>query len=242
MTLLTLVQDHCRVHALNVPTTVVGSQDTSTKQIWGLVNSLIEDIVDESKWQAFAVEKTFTLIAAEDQGTIDSILGANNGFLWFYPDTFYDRTLRRPLYGPVTAEEWQQLKALPNPGPWYKFRIRGDHLLINPAPTVAGGLSSIAVEYASSFGVKDAGGTRKAQFTLDDDVSVLPERILKKGLAFRWKQLKNLPYQADETRYFDMLNNYIARDGTKRSYNLGENRPLSLRPGVFVPSGNWPVS
>lgn len=241
MSLLTIVQEHCRIHALAIPSTVVSSQDTTIKQVWGILNSLIEDVVDESKWQAFTREAIWTLIPGEDQGSIDAILGPNSGFLWFHNETFYDRTLRRPLYGPVSDEEWQALKAIPNPGPWYKYRIRNNHLLINPAPT-AGNLSTIAFEYACDCGVLAADGTRKSTFTLDDDTSVLPERILKKGLSYRWKQLKSLPYQADETRYFDMLNNYIARDGTKRTVNLDNRIPMSLSPGIFVPSGNWPVS
>jgi hypothetical protein len=197
-------------------------------------------VIDESKWQAFSMQATWTLIPGEDQGDLSVDILPNKGFLWAYNETFYDRTQRRPLYGPVTDVEWQQLKAVPNPGPWYKFRIMGNHLLINPAPTIHG-LSQIAFEYATSFGVRGSDGTLKNGFSADDDTSVLPERILKKGLAYRWKELKGLPFQSEEDRYFQMLNNYIVRDGTKRAHNLAEPDMPMLKPGIFVPSGNWPI-
>lgn len=236
MTLLSIVQQHCQVHALAVPASVISSQDTSVKQFLGILNELVESMVDESAWQAFTEEGTFTLTAGENQGAISTI--APNGYLWFHNETFYDRTLRRPLYGPISDTEWQQLKALPNPGPYYKYRIRGDRLLINPAPTVAP-FSTIAFEYASSYGVRDATGASKETFTADTDTFKLPERILRRGLAFRWKQIKGLPYQADELAYYKMLNNAIARDATKRPYNLAHSGVPELSPGIFVPFGNW---
>lgn len=238
MSLLTIIQQHCQINALNVPTTIIGNRDTTVQQLLGLLNELVESMVDESNFQAFTLEGTFTLQPQEDQGSISTI--APNGWLWFHNETFEDRTLRRPLYGPVSDVEWQRLKAMPNPGPWYKYRIRRDRLLINPVPTAPGSL--IAFEYASSYGVKAADGTLKPLFTLDTDTFVLQEKIVKKGLMYRWKRQKGLPYQADEEEYFKLLNNAIARDGTKRAHVLDDAMPCNLRPGIFVPSGNWPVS
>lgn len=237
MSLLSIVQSFCGINALAVPLTVVGSTDTTVKQLWAILNELLEDMTDESNWQAFTYQCTWTLIAAEDQGSIYDIASA--GFLWAHNETFFDRTLTRPLYGPVTDVEWQELKALPNPGPWYKYRFRQDHLLINPTPTTP--FSLIAFEYASNEAVLSSLGVPKVQFTADDDTSILPEKIIKRGLQYRWKQIKGLPYQADEVAYYKLLNNAIARDGTKRVYNLGQTIQYSVAPGIFVPSGNWPI-
>jgi len=241
MTLLSIVQDHCRVYALNIPTSVIGSQDTSVAQLLGLLNNLVENLIDENNWQAFTQEALWTMIPGEDQGTFTTDILPDTGFLWAANGTFWDRTLRRPLYGPVTDVEWQALKAIPNPGPWYKYRIRGDHFLINPAPTV-GNLSEISFEYATSFAVKSSDGVLRPVFQADTDTSILPEKILKQGLAYRWKELKGLPYQPEMDRYYNMLNNYIARDGTKRVYRLDGANNWDVRPGIFVPSGNWPVN
>jgi hypothetical protein len=237
MSLLTIVQQHCRVNGLPIPGFVVSSPDSTVQQYLGILNELVESMIDESKFQAFTEEGTWTYLPQEDQGDINDI--APNGFLWFHNETFYDRTLRRPLYGPISDTDWQALKAIPNPGPFYKYRIRGNRLLINPVPTAP--LSLIAFEYGSSYGVISSSGVKKATFTADDDEFRLPERILQRGLKYRWKQEKGLPYQADETAYYSLLNNAIARDATKARHDLAHPRPFDIRPGIFVPSGNWPV-
>lgn len=238
MSLLTVVQRFCQVNGLASPNIVVSSQDSAVQQYLGICNELLDTMIDESKFQAFQKQGTWTLIADEDQGPIPTI--APNGFLWFNNGTFYDRTLRRPLYGPIEDDEWQALKAIPNPGPFYKFRVRGNHLLINPVPTTP--FSLIAFEYSSCYGVIAADGTTEKQyFTADDDSFVLPEKILQKGLTFRWKQIKGLPYQADETAYYSLLNNYISRNKPRRNYNLADTNNMGIQPGIFVPSGNWPV-
>lgn len=235
MSVLSLIQDHCRIHALLVPTGVMSSTDVTVIQLLGILKELIEEVVDESKFNVTTQEAVFTLTAAEDQGALATL--APNGYSFILNETFYDRTLKRPVYGPVSEAEWQQLKALPNPGPFYKFRIRQDRLLINPVPS--GTLSQVAFEYASSWAIKNASGVLQSSMTQDTDTFIIPERILRKGLAFRWKQIKGLPYQADETQFYNLLNNYIARDKVKPRINVAEPTTPGIKPGVFVPSGNW---
>lgn len=238
MSLLTIVQNVCRINGLPIPGFVVSSSDNTTQQMLGLANELLDSMIDESKFQAFTKQVVFSYIAAEDQGDLNTICP---GYLWINNETFFDRTLMRPVYGPILDSEWQALKAIPNPGPWYKYRIMGNHLLINPVPQDP--LSTVAFEYATSYGVLASDGTTAKQyFTADDDTFLLPERILQRGLSYRWKQIKGLPYQADEAAYFSMLNNAIARDATKRRINMGDRKPFDIQPGIFVPSGNWPVS
>lgn len=229
MSLLTIVQNVCRINGLPVPGFVVSSSDNTTQQMLGLANELLDSMIDESKFQAFTKQALWTYIADEDQGDLNDICP---GYLWVNNGTFWDRTLLRPVYGPITDVEWQQIKAVPNPGPYYKYRIMGNHLLINPVPTDP--LSLIAFEYATSYGVEAADGTPKQYFTEDTDTFLLPERILQRGLSYRWKQVKGLPYQADETAYFSMLNNAIARDATKRIYNLAGKSDLWGRPGFYA--------
>lgn len=239
MSLLTVIQDHCRIHALNVPTAVIGGTDTTVQQLLGICQELVDDITDESKFQGITREGTFTMAATESQGKIQDLAGVD-GFMWAYPETFFDRTLRRALYGPLTEVEWQQVKAIPNPGPFYKFRLRSDEILINPVPSTP--FSEVYFEYASSWAVLTADGlTYKPRFTLDSDYFALPEKILRKGLAFRWKQIKGLPYQADEEKYYSLLNNHIVRNKVPRSYDISQTCVPDVQPGIFVPSGNWNV-
>ena len=237
MTVLSMIQSVCQLHALAVPTSVIGNTTTTTIQMYAILDEVIEELVKESKFNVTTQEAVFISIAAQDQGAMTTL--ATKGYTWAYLETFFDRTLRRSLYGPLTETEWQEIQALPNPGPFYKFRIWQDHLWINPAPTTP--FSTIAFEYASSWAIKSAGGTLKAAITADTDVCVFPEDILKRGVIARWKQIKGLPYQYDEEKYYALLNNYIARDKVKRRIDLSHPQPVDIRPGVFVPSGNWNV-
>lgn len=238
MTALSLIQKHCQLNALTVPTSVIGSADTTIVQLLAVLQEQLDELATQSQYNTTTIEATFTAIAAEDQGSIFTL--APSGYQWMITETFFDRTLKRPLYGPLNATEWQEIKALPNPGPFYKFRFRGDHILLNPAPTTP--LSSMAFEYVSSWLTVDgSSGARKAAITLDTDTFVFPDNILLKALSYRWKQLKGLPYQADETTFWDLLNNYVARDKAKRRINVSHPVPMDIKPGVFVPSGNWNV-
>lgn len=237
MSVLSVIQHHCRVHALSIPSSVINSTDMGTQQLLGLLSQVVDEMVNESKFNVITLEAVFTATAAEDQGAMQTL--APFGYQFAYFETFFDRTLQRPLYGPLDETQWQEIKALPNPGPFYKFRIRGDHLLLNPAP--AAPLSTIAFEYASSWAIKANNGTPKAEITADDDTFVFPERILKRGLAYYWNQRKGLPYQEDKDHYYDLLNNYISRDKVKRRINVADPEPVDIKPGVFVPSGNWNV-
>jgi hypothetical protein len=237
MSLLSVIQSHCRIHGLNYPGSVVASSDYTIQQLYGIVLEVVDEMVNESKFNVISQQALWTLIADEDQGEISTI--APNGYSFAYLETFYDRTLMRPLYGPVTETEWQALKAIPNPGPFYKFRIWQDHLFINPVPATP--FSLIAFEYASSWAYKSSTGTVKSTADNDSDIFLFPEIIIRRGLAFRWKQIKGLPYQADEKQYWNLLNNYIARDKVKRRVNISEGTPYDIQPGIFVPSGNWNV-
>lgn len=241
MSLLTLIQSHCKTNTLAVPSSVTGSTDTTVIQLWEVLKDILDEMVRESNFNVVTVRKVWTLVPTSDQGALQGLLaGAHPVNLLF--ETFFDLTQQRPLTGPLTETEWEELLALPSAGTWYKYRIWQDHLWIFPVPTAP--LSQIAFEYTSSECVYDVSSNKnKSPQSMDDDTDqfLFPEIIIKRGLAYRWKQIKGLPYQADETAYYKMLNNYIARDKVKRRINVSEGVPVDLKPGIFVPSNSWTV-
>lgn len=239
MSLLTVVQQFCTRTGLPVPNAVVNSGDNQLAQLVGLCNEVVEDLCDRWTWQDLTLETTFTTVNGEDQGSINTI--APNGFLRILEETIYNRTLRLPLFGPLWAQDWQALKALPQTGPFYKYRIRGDRLLFMP-PGIAG--QTCAFEYATSFSISVAAAPTvgvKSAFTLDDDTFILDERLLLAGLRWKWKSEKGLDYAEDFRRYEAMANNAAGRDGSKPRLNLGGGNQ-DYKPGIWVPSGNWNIS
>lgn len=236
MTVLSIIQDHAKLHALQVPVAAVSSTDTTAIQLLAILKELVNDISSESDFSAITKEATWTATATESQGLLTAL--AADGYKWMIGGTFYDRTQGRPVQGPLSPQEWQAIKAVPTSAPQYSYRIREQELLIYPTP--AAPLSEFAFEYASTFIVKDAGGTAKAQITADDDTFVIPEDIMRKGMMYRWKVIKGLPYQEDEQKYYDMLNTFISRNGTRKVIDVGEpGGHKEIIPTILVPTGNW---
>lgn len=237
MSLLSVIQHHCRIHALSIPTAVVNSLDTTVTQLYGILNEMLEEIVTESDFNVATKEATFTAVAAASQGLLTDL--APDGFQWIIPGTLWDRSNDLPVRGPLSQEEWQMIQATNLTGANYSYRVRGGELLFSPTPSAP--LPEIAFEYASSWIVTDQNGTAKAALTADTDLFLVPEIILKKGLAWRWKNIKGLPYFEDQKAYFSLLNNYIAKDGTRKTINMAGCGDRGTEPRIVVPSSNWNV-
>lgn len=234
MSMLTLIQRFCRRTNLTVPSTVYGSSDPQIRQVMAILEEEGNDLAGRGDWNELTFQATHTTTAAEDQGDIDSI--ATNGFRYIKNDTFWDRTLQEPVYGPVGDKDWQAIKATNVTGPKYQFRIRGGHLLANPTPTAG---HTWAFEYVSWNWILGADlTTYKQYFTLDTDTLLLPEEILTLGLRWRWKKEKGLEYAEDFRTYEAAVKDALGRDGGKRTLNMGGEND-GPHPQVFIPAGTW---
>lgn len=233
MTILTVIQNFCVRTGLPKPAFVASSTDAQIIQLLALANEVCEDICERQNWQELTQEATFTTVASEDQGAITTI--APNGFLRILQETIFDRTLRLPLYGPLSADKWQAIKALPTTGPLYRYRIRGGQLLFSPA-AAAGHLC--AFEYISSWIVRSSGGTGRPAFVSDSDTFLLDERLLLAGLRWKWKAEKGLDYAEEFHRYETMISNMAGVDGTKPRISMDGGCQTAC-PGIFISPGNW---
>jgi hypothetical protein len=77
-------------------------------------------------------------------------------------------------------------------------------------------------------------------FTNDADLFQLPENIVLTGLRWRYKKEKNLPYAQDFDSYESMVAAAFTRDGMKRVLRM-DSCGYEPKPGIWVPSGNWPT-
>lgn len=235
MSLLTIITQVCGRTNIPVPTNVMGS--TSDTQILQLVQLLEEegrDLAARGPWQGITFEATWSTTAAEDQGALTTL--ASNGFSYIKNGTFWDRTSRLPVLGPLSDSEWSAMKGLGTTGSRYAYRIRGGKLLANPTPTAS---LTWAFEYASKNWILGIDGTTyKSAFTLDTDTVLLPEELLIMGLRWRWKREKGLDYSEDMRTYELQVKDALARDGGKRTLSMsGGGRTLA--PGIFVPERDW---
>lgn len=179
------------------------------------------------------------LVGLESQGTIQALTGPDFG--WVLNETMWDRTVRRPVYGPKYAAEWQQLKAQLMQGPWWQYRIRGNQVLFIPPPPPG---DLIYFEWVSRYWVAvTAAQTVGAQvsYLLDTDVSLIDERIITLDTLWRYKAAKYLDYEEDFDKAQAAIADAMARNASKPRLNLA-GAQTDIYPGVLVPAGNWGVN
>jgi hypothetical protein len=235
MSLLTVIQAVCGRTGIPVPSTVLGSTDDQVLQLLRLLEEDGNDLASRGPWEGLTFEFTHTSVADEDQGLISSV--APNGFSYIKNETFWDRTNKLRIHGPLSAEEWQRMKAMTASGPKYYYRIRGGRFLIYPAPTAG---YTWAGEYVSKRWILGADGTTyKQYFTLDSDTMLLPEELHIAGLRWRWKKEKGFEYGEDFRTYEMQVKDALSRDGGKPKLSMDDNAGKSAKPGIVVPDMSW---
>jgi hypothetical protein len=234
MAVLQVVQYMCGRTNLPVPATVLGNTDPLIVQMMRLLEEEGTDLARRGDWNGITFEATHTSLAAEDQGAIATI--ASNGFRALKNGTFWDRTNKLPIIGPLSDQEWQQVKGVATTGPRYRFRIRGGKLLVNPTPTAG---YTWAFEYVSKNWILGADlTTYKQYFTLDTDTILLPEDLVLMGLRWRWKKEKGFDYAEDFNTYEVEVKDALGRDGGKRVLSM-DGMGYTPKPGIFVPDMSW---
>lgn len=234
-TVLQIVQDVCARRGLPVPTSVVNSRDSQIVQMAGLLQTVLNELVRDYQWEALTYEATFTTVLGEDQGAMTTL--APNGFVKVITSTFFNRTRRIPFYGPLDERQWQQLKTLPNPGPYYRFRIRGGRMLFTP-PGVAG--ENCAFEYSSDWVLASNSTlvTKYARLAADTDVVLLDGTMVGLGLETYWLKAKGQDWSTEWKLWQNALDEAKGRDASKAVLSL-DGPSNTIQPGVFVPAGSW---
>lgn len=221
MNLLELVQDVSDLLGIPRPASVIGSLDAGTRQLLQLANREGRELSARYPWQVLTREATFTTVATESQGTLASIIGATQTLRSVVGETLWNRTTGEPVCGPRDGRTWQAYKSQTFTSPLAEYRIRGDSLLILPAPTAG---QTIAFEYVSGSWLTDSVGTTyRSAFAVDTDVVLLDAEIMRVGLEWRWLQRKGFEYAESFASYERMVADAMARDGTKPTIIMGDN-------------------
>lgn len=227
MTLLSMSQEALKQLNLPAETTIVGNTTSDTAvQLLRLAQEEGDALARRYQWQALQTEKTFTTLAQASQtGAIPT------DFSYMVPETFWNRTLRRRVYGPLDAEEWQRIQAsvttLVNPA----YRIMGDAILLTPTPTAS---QTCAYEYISKNWCQSSGGTGQQAWAADTDTGKLDEKLMTLGLVWRFKQAKGMSFEDDLMLYERRVSEAMMRDGSKGrlssdGWMYGNRQPTKLQ-------------
>jgi hypothetical protein len=227
LTCLQLVQTAFRRLGLTQPTAAVTSNDPQVLQMLSLLEEEGQEQANRYPWQTLQRQATFTTVATQVQTTLAAI---TTGFDYIVNDTIWNRTLRRPVYGPRSQQDWQQDLAMNINGPFNSYRIIADAINFNPIP-VAGQLCYF--EYLTKFWIN--GVTPAATFALDADTIYLDDQATILGLIWRWKAMKGLDYAQDFSKYESRIMDVMGRDAAKPKLNM-DGATYQI-----VPTGSWNV-
>jgi len=204
MTLLSVVQAVADEVKDTRPTGVVSSSDPTVQLFYRLANRVGKALMKKVAWQALRTEKTFTALSTETQTGI-----LPSDFDRFVPETFWDRTNKFLVTGPISAVQWQSLKALSYSGSERKFILRGGSILTIPAFT---GGEALAFEYVSNLWAESSGGTGQTAFSADTDVSRIDEELIVRGMKYCYLTDEGLPNGAAAQDFNDYFDDVLSND------------------------------
>lgn len=230
-TCLQIIQTACRRIGILAPNAVVGSTDPQIIQLLAISEEEGQEQADRYQWESLQQEATFTTVATQVQTTLAAI---TTGFNYIVNDTIWNRSLRRPVYGPKSQQDWQQDKALQLNGPFNAFRIINEVINFYPDP-VAG--QSCYFEYISENWVT-TGVTSSPVWVTDADTPKIDDQILILGTIWRWKKAKGLDYAEDFAKYERRIQDAMGRDAGKATLSMNGAR-WEIQPAILVPRGSW---
>ena len=232
MTLLSIIRDVAGRLSLPQPTIVVTSTDKQVIQLLALANEEGKSLASRTRWQALVEEQTFVTVAAAIQATA---LPAD--FDRFIDNSFFNRSTRRPMTGPISPRQWQWIQAQPVYSTAYlMFRQRTGQFIITPTPPAG---QTIAYEYVSKNWALSATSQAQSSFLADTDTSLLDEELIGLGLRWRFLRAKGLDYAEEMATYEAQVEQAVARDGGAAALSISPG-PIDLNR-VNLPDGNFGV-
>lgn len=234
-TLLQTIQKVCKRIGILAPNAAFTSTDLQIQQLVELCEEEGQIQAARYQWQTLQTEAIFTTLAAQLQGTLATIAP---GCKYIVSDTIWNRTLRRPVYGPRTEQEWQQIKAIQINGPFNSYRVINDAINFYPNP-VAG--QTCAFEYISRNWITTSGGSTSSIWTSDTDTTKLDDQLMLLGTRWRWKMAKGLDYSEDFASYERIITDSMGRDASKPRLSMS-GTIYEIQPVIAIPSGSWGVS
>lgn len=217
-----------------MPNVVCTSTDATITQMLAFANEEGTELSLWGDWRKLRKQKVFTTLAQEAQtGMVPTDLGA------WSDETAWNRSTRRPLWGPVSEMQWQAWKAFdtfPVLDVWF---FQGEDILIQPIPPAG---ETYAFEYRSNGWCQSNVGMPQSEWTADTDTGVLSERIMTLGIIWRYLQARGLSYEAQKEDYDLQVSQALAQDSPRSTHSMADGGNYWGRvPGIVVPDGSWRV-
>lgn len=235
MQLLEIIQRVMRSLPLSpIASAVVGSSDPTVLQLLEMLQSEGDDLVSRHEWAPLIALHSFAASGVDPQS---ATLPSDWSRLLVDASYWRSGSKLTPLSGPAPSDIWHRLLSMPGvrfPGYW---RMYGGAVQIIGVPSG----ETVTGEYISNKWILASDGTTTKQFfSADDDTPKLPERLLRLGLIWRWKQSKGLDYAEDLRNAELELERAIAADRSTKSistrWQMRPEVPVYSWPGVITPT------
>lgn len=175
MTLLTAINAACDVVARDRFDTIINNTDA--QQMLEYANEGGEEIGRRVDWAAMFATDTATATASHSLASDFQRL-TPGGAIYTSAGVF-----ARPV---TNHGEWKIVTAVPSTQVFYF--LNGTVVQFSPSGTYT-------INYVSTKFCQSGGATGQTAFAADDDVTRFPQRLLTKGIVWRWKRQNGLPYE-----------------------------------------------
>lgn len=224
MTLLSAVNDAQRELSLAVTTTLVADGQETQNLLYRLARKEAQEVLRRAEYTFPALRRTqsFTTSLASLQSS-----GKPSDFKRAVPDTFWNQTQNKKVYGPLSDEEWGIANgAAVSSATWQNVMFRYDGLHIFPVPTAA---ETVTFDYVINTPVQaTGGGSYKTNFTADNDEYLLGDELLTLAVVWRYLQTKGRDY-AEALKDYEMA--------------LASEAMMARTPRILAPAAEdlfWP--
>lgn len=230
MSFLTLIQNAAKELGLTSPASAYTATDQQVVQLVALAQHEGVELAKRHDWQVMTKEKTFTSTAAAAQSS-----AIPTDFDRFVNETFYNRTQKRPVFGPISPQDWQFAQSVVTSTVVESFRRRGDSVLITPTPN---GTDTYAYEYVSTQWCQSSGAVAQSAWAADTDTGILSEALMTLGVIWRFLRAKGFDYAETMRTYELRLAQETTKDGGKRTLSFGRRHIHNPR-APFIQDGSW---
>lgn len=191
-----------------------------------------------------STQVTIDTVCTVTSSSASMTFGINNyaiadDLAYFLTQTFWDKSYRWQLLGPLEAQEKNVIKYGLSPvGPRRRFWIMNNRMYIDPVPTNT--TDQIAYDYLSTTWCTSAVGTAQTKWGADTDTYYLDEDCFILGLKYRFLRAKGFDYTEEFDTYEKACNRAMGRDGAGRDLPLNaQSQGINLLSSANVPDTGY---
>lgn len=201
-TALQIIRQAAAELGLPVPNSAVTSQEATVNQLLALLNTAGYELAHTFEWQQLVRKATIPTVAGQSDYLLPSDFGK------MINQTIWTRDSIGQIDGPLSAQRWElRTEGLLSSDPFVGFRIFGNKLNLNPAPSA---VTNITFEYLSNGWVHSYLDPNVYTQTIfhDSDTPQFDFMLLVKFLKLKMWQAKGLDttsLEMDFARFYDMM-------------------------------------